>query len=306
MCFFVRAMNLTIVSLLVVAGAAKRGLGAGQDDAAIAAVRKSVEQFSAAFNAGKVDGLASMFLPKGEVIDENGSVYQGPQEIKGLLNAFFQKFPGAKLAIDVQSVRLVGPVAIEEGTRTITVKDGATKSQFRYIAVWAKTDKGWQIASLRDFTDDPVPTANENLQPIAWLMGDWINEGADGKVAISYRWSEDKNYLLGEFEINSPSKPVAKSSQRIGWDPSARKIRSWLFDADGGFAEADWIVVDDGEIVIKSSSVNPDGVTATATLTLVPKDEQHFTIEGTDRIIGDGREPDFDLTVTRRPPAAGK
>ena len=207
-----------------------------------------------------------MFLPEGELIDEEGTVYQGQQEIKDLLSAFFAKFPGTKLSLDIESIRLVGPVAIEEGTRTITTKDGATKSQFRYIAVRVKTDSGWKIASFRDFSDDPVPTPHENLQPLAGLVGDWINEGADGKVAISYRWSEDKNFLLGEFQVTSPGKPTTTSSQRIGWDPQAGRIRSWLFDPDGGFSNGQWTVVEDG-IVIKSSSVNPDGGTASATMT---------------------------------------
>lgn len=273
------------------------------DDAAIAAVRKTAEQVVATFNAGKSDELSGMFLPKGELIDELGTVYQGPAEIKGLLDAFYKEFPGAKLATNVESIRLVGPVAIDEGTRTMTTADGAVKSQFRYIAVWAKTDKGWQLASFRDFADDPAPTAHDNLQPLAWLVGDWVNEGADGKVSISYHWSDDKNFLLGEFLINSAEGTPRKSTQRIGWDPSLGKIRSWLFDSDGGFAEGAWTVTNEG-IVIKSSSVNADGTTATATLDISSKDKDHFTIEGSDRIVGDTVEEDFELTVTRRPPAA--
>jgi len=275
------------------------------DDAAIAAVRKSEEQLVALFNAGKADELAAMFLPKGELIDEQGTVYQGSQEIKDLLTAFFKNFPKTKLAINVESVRLVGPVAIDEGTRTMTTEDGKVKSQFRYIAIWAKGEKGWQLASFRDFADDPAPTANESLQPLAWLVGEWINEGADGKVAITYRWSEDKNYLLGEFVVNSAGESPRKSTQRIGWDPSVSKIRSWLFDADGGFAEGTWTVVDDG-VVIKSDSVNPDGTTASATMNITTKDKDHYTIAGTDRVIGDSLEDDFEITVTRRPAAARK
>jgi hypothetical protein len=143
------------------------------------------------------------------------------------------------------------------------------------------------------------------LHPIAWLVGEWLNEGADGKVAISYRWSEDKNFLLGDFKITSPDGKPRTSTQRIGWDPSVGRIRSWLFDSDGGFGEASWTVVDDG-IVIKSSSVNPDGATATATMNITSKDNDRFVIEGTDRIIGGNLEEDFEITVARRPPAAGK
>ena len=303
MSFQSRVMGLTVVSWLVVAGAVR--VVHAQEDAVIAAVRKSADQVAAAFNAGKVDELAAMFLRTGELIDEEGTVHKGQQEIKDLLTAFFKQFPGAKLALDIESIRLVGPVAIEEGTRTMTIGDGVVKSHFRYIGVWAKTDGGWRLASFRDFADDPVPTPNEYLQPIAWLVGDWVNEGADGKVAISYHWSEDKNFLLGEFQMSSAEGSPQKSTQRIGWDPSIGRIRSWLFDADGGFAEAYWTVVEDG-IVIKSSSVNPDGTTATVTMNITTKDKDHFSIEGTDRIVGDQLEDDFEITVTRRPPAAGK
>ncbi len=297
------AMSLTALSVLLAVEMVRAA--DSPDDAAMAAVRKSDEQLVTAFNAGKADAVAGMFLPKGELIDEAGTVYQGTQEITDLLNAFFKQFSGAKLAMKVESVRLVGPVAIDEGTRTITTKDGKAKSQFRYIAVWAKTEKGWQLASFRDFTDDPPPTPHENLQPLAWLVGEWINEGADGKVTITYRWSDDKNFLLGDFQMKSAAGALRSSVQRIGWDPSVGKIRSWLFDADGGFAEGTWTLVDDG-IVIKSSSVNPDGSTASATMNITPKDKDHYSIEGTDRIVGDNLEDDFEITVTRRPPAAKK
>jgi uncharacterized protein (TIGR02246 family) len=300
---FALAIALVVTNAFLAAASARAADSA--DDEAKAAVRKTAEQVAVTFNAGKSDELAAMFLPHGELIDEQGTVYQGPQEIKTVLDEFFQKFPGARLALDIESIRMVGPVAIDEGTRTMTTADGAEKSKFRYIAIWAKSDKGWQLASFRDFADNPIPTPNEYLQPLAWLIGDWVNEGDDGKVSMSYHWSDDKNFLLAEFDMTLPDGSPRKSTQRIGWDPSTGHIRSWLFDNDGGFAEGTWSVFDDG-IIIKSSSVNPDGTTATATMDITPKDKDHFTIEGTDRVVGDVLEDDFTITVTRRPPAAGK
>ncbi|MFN0020925.1 MAG: SgcJ/EcaC family oxidoreductase [Pirellulaceae bacterium] len=304
------ALLLSVTVVFAQDGQPKRTAAAapassGPDDAAIALVRKSSEQLTAGFNAGKVDELASMFLPKGEIIDEEGTVYQGEKEIKDLLTAFFKKFPGTKLTMEIESVRIVGPVAIEEGTRTMKAMDGSTQSKFRYISVRAKTEDGWRIASLRDFSDDPEPSANEYLQSVAWLVGDWINEGTDGVVKMTYKWSEDKNYILGEFQLPAGTGPARKLSQRIGWDAGARKIRSWLFESDGSFADGHWTVLEDG-IVAKYSSVNADGTTATATITISQKDKDHFSTKGTDRIVGDGREPDFEINVVRRPPAAGK
>lgn len=295
-----RGTILTASSLLLVAGAWAAAESPEAD--AIAEVRDNCTCLTTAFNAGKVDEVVAIFLPEGELLDEDGTVHQGHAEIKGLLTAFFEKFPGAKVSAEVESVRMVGPVAIEDGNRTITAEDGVVKSQFRYIAVWAKSEKGWKLASLRDVADDPAPTPHEHLKPLAWIVGEWVNEGADGKVAIDYCWSDDKNFLLGTFECNTSGDTPRRTVQRIGWDPAAGRIRSWLFDADGGFSEGLWTVVDDG-VVIKSSSVNPDGSTASATLTLACAETDRFTISGTDRIIGEDREEDFELNVVRRPPA---
>lgn len=287
------------------AGWAAFALGQPAEDDAVAAIHKSEEKLVVAFNAAAADEVAAMFLPKGELIDEDGTVHQGREQIQALLAAFFERFPGAKLGLDIESIRPVGPVAIEEGVRTMSDKEGGQRSHFRYIAVWAKGEEGWRLASFRDFADDPDPTPHDRLQSVAWLVGDWVNEGADARVSIRYRWSDDKNYLLGEFQIASPEGVPRQSTQRIGWDPSIGKIRSWLFDADGGFAEGVWTVHEEGAVV-KSSSVNPEGETATATLKFTVLDKDRFTIAGVDRVVGDDLDEDFEITVVRRPPAAEK
>ncbi len=127
----------------------------------------------------------------------------------------------------------------------MTSKDATSVSQFRYVAIWAKSADEWKLASYREVADALTLTPHDYLLPLSWLVGDWVNEGADGTVAITYRWSDDGNYLLGEFKMASASNEARTSSQRIGWDANTGLIRSWLFDADGGFSEGVWNVVDD-------------------------------------------------------------
>ncbi|MBX9653016.1 nuclear transport factor 2 family protein [bacterium] len=275
------------------------------DDAIVAAVQKSVEASTKAFNEGKVDELTSMFLPQGEFINEAGTMYQGTKELTELFADYFKRFPGSKIEFQIESIRAVGPIVIEEGLRHITTKDGESASTFRYIAIRSKEGAEWKIASFRDFPENIAVTNHDRLLPVAWLVGDWVNEGTDGKVTITWKWSQDSNFLLGEFESSSSENPSNKSSQRIGWDPSTGKIRSWLFDNDGGFAEGVWTILEDS-IMIKSSSVNPDGSTSSATLRLIPQGPDRFLIKGTDRIIGDSNEPDYEITVTRRPEVSAK
>jgi uncharacterized protein (TIGR02246 family) len=277
------------------------------DDPTVAAVKASSEEMATAFNAAKAESLADMFLPKGEFVDEHGDVHQGTDELKQLFAAFFTKFPQAKMRLEIDSIRQVDTnVVLEDGTRFITAGEkNEARARLRYTTVRVNSAGKWKIASLREYADEAAATPGERLQTLAWLVGDWVNEGSDAKVHITYRWSNDKNYLLGDFSITRPEKGVVTSTQRIGWDPLTSKIHSWLFDADGGYAEGNWTAVGDAWVV-KSSTVNPDGQTASATMTFTNKDKDRFTVKGSDRIVGDDREPDFELTVVRRAPVAGK
>ncbi len=275
-----------------------------KDESLVADVRAESDKLTEAFNAGKAADVAAAFLAEGELIDEEGTVYQGPKEIESLLTSFFEKFPGSQMANEIESVRLVGPVAIQEGTRVFTAKDG-TESRIRYISVLSKTAAGWKIASVRDFADETPPTSGEMLQSLDWIVGKWLNEGSDARVEIEYRWSEDKNFILGEFSVKRGEQFVMKSSQRIGWDPLFGQPRSWIFDSDGGYGEALWSQVDDTWIV-RSSAVLPDGMTGSAIVSISPGENGRFVMTGTNRHVGGALEDDYEITVVKQPPTAGK
>jgi len=78
-------------------------------------------------------------------------------------------------------------------------------------------------------------------------------------------------------------------------------IRSWTFDSDGGYSTGEWVPTEAGW-VIKSDATMPDGTTGSATVTVTPTDADHFQVRSSDRIIGGVDEPEFELTVARRPP----
>lgn len=277
-----------------------------QDEPATTEIRDNSSKLANAFNAAKVDDLAAMFMPKGELIDEQGTVHKGHDAIKDLLTKFFAKFPGTQMEIISDSIRLVGPVAIQEGTRFTTAKDG-TNASVRFVAILTKTDQGWRIASIRDFADESIPAATpgELLQPLGWLVGDWINEGTDARVKISYKWSEDNNFIVGDIVVTRNDQSIMKSSQRIGWDPILGKPRSWIFDSDGGFAEATWTETEAGWVV-QSNAVMPDGLTGSASVTITLGENGRYVMSGKNRLIGNSQEPDYEITVVKHPPAVGK
>ena len=97
-------------------------------------------------------------------------------------------------------------------------------------------------------------------------------------------------------------KASTTGTQRIGWDPRQKQIRSWVFDSDGGFSEG--FISRDGERwVMKSTGVLKDGRTASATnvLTRVNRDTMKWT--SVDRTLGAEVLPDAEeITLVRTPP----
>lgn len=258
-----------------------------------------------AFNAGDAAALGAMFLDGGELVDEEGVVYAGRQAITALFGEFFKRFPKAVLEMQPTSARPVGDaLVVEEGERRITTAEGAASAQVRYVVVRTKQGDRWPIASYHEFADDPLPTPREMLQSAAWLVGDWVDESPAGRTAVTFRWSDDGNFLLGDYDITGPDQQVSRSTQRIGWDPVTGRLRSWTFDSDGGFSVGEWEATAEGWTV-KSEATMPDGTLGSATMTIVPRDADHFSVQATDRIVAGVEEPDFEFTIARRAPAPG-
>ena len=256
-----------------------------------------------AFNGGDAAALARLFSPTGELVDENGNVFTGTQAITELFTQFFEKFPKAVLEMEVTSTRPLGDeIAVEEGVRRITANEGTSAAQIRYVVVREKAGDRWPIVSYREFADDPAPTPREMLAALEWMVGEWVDESPEGRTSIAFRWSDDGNFLLGDYSVSVGGEVVAASTQRIGWDSIEGRLRSWTFDSDGGFTEGEWLAGDD-EWIVRSEATMPDGTSGSATMTVKLQDPDHFVVESTDRVVGGAEEPDFKLVVARKPPA---
>ncbi len=164
-------------------------------------------------------------------------------------------------------------------------KDGSNSVVVQYEAIWIQSDKGLQLVSLKDTPAGLPSTPNEALQSIAWIVGDWVNEGSDGRVTIQYQWSEDGNFILGQFNVKNQGATVLQSSVRLGWDSVQQKIRSWTFDSDGGFGESLWNTTPNAW-VIRSNAVSPTGETGSATVTLKPISNDRILLKGANRLSG--------------------
>jgi hypothetical protein len=120
-------------------------------------------------------------------------------------------------------------------------------------------------------------------------------------ISISCRWAKSESFLLVDFIARDGGETVMESQQRIGWDPLLAGVRSWVFDADGGYGQGRWTQVD-GNWIIKSTAVLPNGTTGSATIFFEPVSQHKFIMKGFDRVLGDELEPDFEAVIVRKPP----
>lgn len=264
-------------------------------------IRKSAEEFTKAFNAGDAKAIAAQFVDDGEYIDEFKNVFKGREAIEAEFAAFFEASPGNAITLTVEEIRFVGStMAIEEGTTTLVPPDDGPEVDGRYVVVHLKQDGDWHIAVSRDLESD-VPTPHEHLRPLEFLLGDWLDESEGATVRTSTRWSEDGNFILSDFHVESEGIRTLDGTQRIGWDPVAKELRSWIFDSEGGFGQGKWTRVDD-EWLIQLSGVRPDGTTGSATNVYSVLDGKTIRWSSTQRLVGDELQPDFSVVIVRQPP----
>jgi uncharacterized protein (TIGR02246 family) len=265
------------------------------------AIRANVAAFVRAYNAGDAGAVAGLFLKDGQIMDKEGNTAEGREAIKKTFAEIFAAAPQKRLEVTVESIRFLGPdLAVEFGVTKETPAPGETPEQDRYTVLHVKRDGKWLMAMVRDAEGDP-PSNRERLRPLAWLIGEWIDDGGSVVARSTCRWSPDGNFLLQDFHIQVAGRESMTGSQRIGWDPLAKRIRSWVFDSTGGYGESVW-ARDGNAWVIKATGVRTDGTTASATNFLVPTGPDGYVWRSTDRIVGDDVAPAIEVKVVRKPP----
>lgn len=257
-----------------------------------AAIQRNGELFVEAFHKGDAKALAALWTADGDYTDLTGHLWKGRDAIEKLFEGYFADNKGLKLRIDSQSLRFVTPdVALEDGTTEVIPANGGPPSRARYNSVHVKTDGQWQVSSVRDAPFVP-PSNRDHLRGLESAIGDWAGEADKGEVErLSVAWAENDNFIIATFSKTFGDMTVAKAIQWIGWDPLAKRVRSWIFDSAGGFGGGSW-TQDGKQWVIKTDSVLQDGKKATATYLVTQVDVDTISLQARDRSVDGKAIPD--------------
>jgi len=295
-------MRTTVFSTCMLAAAFWVASAAAQQADDEKAIRLAADAFTKAYNAQDAKALAALFTPEGEIVNEAGEVVQGREGIERVFAGIFEARPKSRIQVTIDSVRFLTPtVAVEDGTSKVVDPDGEEAERNRYTVVHVKQDGAWRMAGARDLPDDEGRAA-EALEPLAWLIGEWVAETPGALARTAYRWSENRRFLLGEFTIQVGGRPLMTGSTRIGWDPRAKQLRSWVFDSQGGCAEGRW-TRDGNRWIVKMTGFNGDGKSVSSTNVITQTGKDRMTWQSRDRVVGGALLPDIrEVPIARKPP----
>lgn len=244
-----------------------------------AAITKQAQAFVEAFQKGDAAAVAEFWTPDGDYVDVSGDAIQGRKAIAQRFTQVFAENKGLKLRIDIQSVRFpTADAAIEDGVTSVMSPDGGLPSRTHYTNFLVKKDGQWLLASVHESAYVP-PSHYDQLQPLEWLVGEWVEDTKDSRVGrVTFQWTPDRNFLVGTRAVAVGDLLLDNGSERIGWDPAAKMIRSWNFEPDGGFSQGTW-KSDGDKWVITTSLVSASGKTVTATISLAHTDPDTITLQ---------------------------
>lgn len=282
-------------------------------DTDAAAIRAAAKAYVDALKAGDTKTLAGLWTADGDIVDDVGQVLRGRETVAAPV-ATPQSQDRPEFRITETNLRfLTNDVAIEDGQVEVQMPGGGSPLEGRFTATWVREAGSWKIAALRE-ARDPEPTGPELLRDLDWMVGEWkaVDETSHNdttgtakpaaEMTMSVRWNDAHTYLLREMRIR-PAHADEKArgleiSQRIGWDPLSRRIRSWAFGSDGSHSEATW-VHDGGSWVAHTASVQPDGSQTAAINAYTYDGKNRCIVRSLHTHVGGEHLPPVALTLVR-------
>ena len=277
-------------------------LGADADRQAAdeAAIRKAVESYVAAFNRGDAKALAALWSPDAVYTNRlSGEQVVGRAEIEKQFAAILAEAKGAKLESQTESIRFLSPnVAVEEGTAKV-IRPDQEPEESEYTAVYLKRDGQWLLDRVSEEDQPLVPSHYEQLKDLEWMIGRWVDQDDDATVVTECNWTRNNNFIARSFTVQTGERIDMAGMQIIGWDPSSKQIRSWVFDSDGGFGQATWKKKGD-RWYIQQSGVLPDGRKSSAVNIITCLDDETCAIQSINRTVDGELLPNVEEVKLRK------
>ncbi len=266
-------------------------------------ISKAMVALQDAFNRGDAKATAACWTADGEFIGPNGEEIIGQKKIEAAFSDFFVKHPKAKIQFSGVSPRPVADgVVLVDFIAEMTPAPEGLDAKPNSTMLLVKQEGRWLIARMHEAVG-AAPSHNIHLQALKGYVGEWEEESVrpSGVVVHSEcNWTANGSYLIRKFSAEGKNGIVKAGTEVIGWDPREHRIRSWIFDADGGFGESVW-TRDGARWIIKHTGTMADGNDVSITYIVTPKGKDSIMIQSKDHLVGGEKQPDLpEIKLKRR------
>ncbi len=265
-------------------------------------VRKNASELMEAFNQHDPNKIASLWAKDAVMYHPlTGETSHGRDEIVQYYKNRFEKESDSRVEIIIDNIEFDGSdSAVEHGVFRVSYKDKPSiQSAFRANLV--KENGKWVMNEIADIAIESAPSQFEHLKEIDWLVGNWVDRDENIEITFNCKWDKYKNFLTQHFSTKVLGQNQLEGQQLIAWDPIKEKIRSWVFDSDGGFGEGFWTKAENSWYAAMSYTLS-DGQKASATLVYTKIDDNSYKFASIGRDINGEVLPDLNpVTVERAP-----
>ena len=288
---------LIISAILTVSGVSAETSGISQDETAI---RKAIASYAEAYNRGDASAAALHWSKDGSYLTQTEEPAKGPEKIRPALDKFFAENKGIQVKASIVDVQLQSPDrAMIEGF-ALFQRPGEENQEVLFTATYVKEDKQWKLLKMEE-EESSVPLATiAKVGELEWLTGDWVDQDDAASVETTFRWTKDYAFINGAFRVTVGDHVDIEGTQVIGWDPVAKRIRSWIFDTKAGFGEGEWSR-SGNQWTVKVKSTLGTGQKASSINIYTYVDPNSFTWQSVSREVAGELLPDIDeVTVVRK------
>jgi uncharacterized protein (TIGR02246 family) len=272
---------------------------AGVDSAQITELLTAVEK---CFNDHDAKGFAALWKPDGRFTGPRGERIVGRENIEAAFQSFFAENKESKLRFRiVDSRRLADDVLMVEAIADVTPAPEHREGDARSTILLVRGKDGWQIDTIKEAAGDASSHA-AHLKELGWLVGNWtgaVPSAPGAAVYSTFDWTANRSFLIRKFTIDRKDGSGPSGTEVIGWDPREHRIRSWVFESDGGFGRSLW-ARDGNRWTIKYTGVLADGSDVSATHILTQIDADTLTLQSSDRSLDGHKRPDVAKMTIKR------
>lgn len=287
-------LEIRFIARVVVAAVlllASRAIAAEPAGDVAEAVTRAADAYVTAFNARDYAALSAQWAEKAELVEGNARV-SGRERIVASIRGWLERHPEGKLALEISAIEpLAAPLVRVSGRMKFTKKPGAPTAESRFTSLRVLDGGQWRLLeSLVEPSDDVA------LDDLDWLVGTWRLSDPDGGTVVEavFERTLGGHVLVGRTTITRKGGTPTEAMQVIHPDRGTGSVRTWVFDANGAWAEG--VVEFDGtsyhQSLVGVPAATAVGREARWVQVISPTGADRFTLHAIERTVDGVPLPD--------------